>query len=159
MLKSQSAFNKIFREHKRTVENVVFRITNESVLDDLVQETFIKVWRSLPYFCGKSTIKTWIYRIAVNVSLDHCRKRARPEGNFDLTERTGQEERADNSQIAQMALQTLSLQERSIVALFYFEELSIEEISQMLESPQGTIKSKLSRAKQKMRQVISEELA
>ena len=68
------SFRALYEKYQGIVRSVIFRIAGPQELDDLVQETFIRVWQSLSKFRGRSSLKTWVYRIATNLAYDYCRK-------------------------------------------------------------------------------------
>lgn len=158
--KSRQVFSKLYDEYKGLAANVIFNIAGKECLEDLVQETFIKVWKGLPAFSFRSTHKTWIYRIAVNVALDYCRK------NFGKTEVFSEsaslpsndpELRASDVNLSANALGQLSPQERAVVTLRFYEELSFKEIASMLEEPEGTLKARAAKAKEKMKNYLKSQ--
>ena len=158
--KNRQAFSKLYEEYKSLAANVIFNIAGKESLEDLVQETFIKVWNGLPAFSFRSTHKTWIYRIAVNVALDHCRK------NFGKTEVFSEsvsppsndpELQTSHVNLSVNALGQLSPQERAVVTLRIYEELSFKEIAAMLDEPEGTLKARAAKAKEKMKEYLKSQ--
>lgn len=80
-------FSDLYNRYQKLVRSVIFQIAGPSHLNDLVQETFIKVWTKLPEFRRESEVSSWIYRIAVNTSLDHLRSEKRhPTTNDSVLE-------------------------------------------------------------------------
>jgi RNA polymerase sigma-70 factor (ECF subfamily) len=143
--------------------------------DDCAQETFVKVYRSLKGFRSESSISTWIYRIAVNT----CKNRlgsAQYRGNrnmvrLDEPRETEDGERAvevdgrflspsdeldskEKGEMIQNAINSLSGDHRSVVVLRDIEGLSYEEISEVTGYNLGTVKSKLARARQELREKL-----
>jgi len=126
--------------------------------EDVVQETFVRVFKSIKSFNRKSSLYTWIYRIAINLSRDTLRKRS-----YDLSLN---EELIDDSDSLNQLEQKLHLEElkiglerlnpiyREVLVLFYYQDLSIAQISELLKEKEGTIKSRLSRA----RRILGEEM-
>lgn len=126
--------------------------------EDVVQETFVRVFRSIRSFNRKSSLYTWIYRIAINLSKDKLRKRTydlRLEeeliGDADTLEQL--EHRLDLEEL-KFRLSELSPIYREALVLFYYQDLSIAEISELLKEKEGTIKSRLSRA----RSILAKEM-
>ena len=126
-----------------------------SLAEDAAQETFIKVWRSLPRFRGECSERTWLMRIAVNTCRDMHRsswfrrldRRVTPE-DLPLAA-PGPEEPA----LAE-AIIRLPLRDREVLLLRYYERLSADEIAHMLQQPLNTVKSRLTRAKKKLKQML-----
>jgi RNA polymerase sigma-70 factor (ECF subfamily) len=126
--------------------------------EDVVQETFVRVFGNIRSFKRKSSLYTWIYRIAINLSRDMLRKRS-----YDLSlneEIIGEEDtleklehRLDLEEL-KVRLGELSPIYREALVLFYYQDLSIAEISDLLNEKEGTIKSRLSRA----RRILAKEM-
>jgi RNA polymerase sigma-70 factor (ECF subfamily) len=99
-------------------------------LDDIVQDCFIKVWKNLDHFESRSSLKSWVYRIAVNTAKDHWRKRARSKER--AVERFPEKGVApvdvETRELVRRALLDLSVEQRETVVLHYYEGLSVEEI-------------------------------
>lgn len=160
--KSESEqFSDLYDRYQKLVRSVIFQIAGPSHLSDLVQETFIRVWGKLPEFRKESEISSWIYRIAVNIALDHLRSEKRHPTASD----SALEFRSDGSDIEQdlanrelvaESLTALSVEHRTVIVLSVIHELSLAEIAQVLEVSEGTVKSRLHYAKEHLRQFISE---
>jgi len=159
-MSGQKHFNKIYNEYHKMVRNVLFNMTGQDVLDDLTQETFIRIWAGLPRFALRSSIQTWIYRITVNTATDHLRKK-KSMNNLDseLKEKSTENSSPEVSytEIISEALSGLEDDFRVVVVLFYFEELSIKQIAKILELPEGTVKSRMHNAKKKMQDFFSKK--
>lgn len=129
-------------------------------VDDLTQEVFIKVWKNRSLLSGIQTPRAWILKIATNTAFDFGRKR---KLNYveDVETMTDIEHSLpvstdimDSQKLADSALKILSWQQRAAIVLYYFEDLKIEEIAEQLELPLGTVKSRLSTAKDKMQDFL-----
>jgi RNA polymerase sigma-70 factor (ECF subfamily) len=156
----KDSFEEVYFEHKNLVRNVIYRIVGGSSLDDLVQETFVQVWKSLPQFKKNSSLKTWIYRIAVNQALMHLRKKdilnshQVEQFEFPIDEQTSN---IENKDMANFGLANVKNEFKVVLVLFYYEGLTIEEISSILEIPSGTVKSRLHQAKIEFARVFKKE--
>lgn len=150
-------FRKLYADHVRLVRGVLFNMAGDRYLDDLTQEVFIKIWRALGEFEHRSSLRTWIYRLTVNTALDLLRKGHQwqwlqletvmlttPDASTEL----------ENRSTVQMALGQLDGAHRSVMVLHYFEMLSLEEISEVLEVPAGTVKSRLHNGREKMKAAL-----
>lgn len=162
----QGAFRELYDEFKDRVYNVCFRITgNATDALDASQETFGILHRKLADFRFESKFSSWVYRIAVNASIDIKRRTtARPTasldaldaeegeaGRFDLADEaseppTGAAARRELEADIQLAIDRLSPKMRAITILRYIEGLSYDEIAETLAISLGTVKSRLSRA-------------
>ena len=160
--KSESEqFSDLYNRYQKLVRSVIFQIAGPSHLNDLVQETFIKVWTKLPEFRRESEVSSWIYRIAVNTSLDHLRSEKRhPTTNDSVLEfhRDHQDIEAElaDRELVSESLMALSLEHRTVIVLALIHELSLAEIAKVLELSEGTVKSRLHYAKEHLRQFVSE---
>lgn len=144
---------------------MVYSILNDpELIDDLTQEIFIKVYTSIERFEHRSSLSTWIYRIAVN----HCRdeiRRKRIRRWFSLEkmeldpiavgERTdGKMLQTERIDLVRWGLSKVSENHRSIIVLKDFENLSYEEIAKILDLELGTVKSRLNRARLALKEVL-----
>jgi RNA polymerase sigma-70 factor, ECF subfamily len=165
------AYEELLRTYEDSVYNLVYRLVNNPAdSSDVVQEIFVKVFRNLNHFQGKSTLKTWIYRIAVNEAYNHRRWFSRHKKQevgfnsnedssiglvdilpdrcpspFDLT--SDHETRA----LIEEALLRINPVFRSAVVLRDLEDLSYEEIADVLQVSLGTVKSRILRGREALR--------
>jgi len=146
-------FNRIYKKYKDAVYNYVFwRVYNEEDAIDITQEVFVKVFKGLPNFKGKSSLKTWIFAIAHNTTMNYLsRKKYKEEDieNYFLSV-----EPLKNIHMKTMvlkAMEKLSGEHREIVKLYYFDGFSYKEIANLLKISIGTVKSRLNRAKEHLR--------
>jgi len=164
-------FTELVRRYEKRVVNYVYRITHRyEEAHDLAQEIFVKVYLALDRYDSKYQFSTWLFRIAQNAAIDVLRKKtisevplARPSEDEPQKER----EFADpgvspyralkNKQLAaaiDKAVQNLPIDYRELIQLRHFAELSYEEIATMKKLPLGTVKNKLFRA----RNLLKEQL-
>lgn len=147
----------------RLLRTIVCVVKDYHTAEELVQETFLKVCDKIESFRGDSSLYTWIYRIGINLSRNYLRKR-KPQligksENLDFyssQETTPYEHTARTETINKVhtAMQQLSPIYREILALFYLEDLQVQEISSILNTPEGTVKSRLSRGRTQLKQVL-----
>jgi RNA polymerase sigma-70 factor (ECF subfamily) len=143
-------FHAVYLDHAPLVRAVVYNICGDRDLDDLVQETFVKIWKGLGGFKNQAEIKTWIYRIATNTALDYCKRRPMLITEMELDQVPGRgndEDEAVKRDLVQKGLECLSSDHRAIVTLCVFEGLSVKEAADALSLPEGTVKSRLHYAK------------
>ncbi len=125
---------------------------DEALSDDLAQECFIKAYSNIGQFKGLSSFSTWLYRIAYNVYYDHVR---RNKMTMDIDSNEVKKLYAGSSSVTEQidiykALELLSDTERTCITLQLMEGQPIDKISEITHLPQGTVKSHLSRGKQKL---------
>jgi len=162
------AFRLLVERHSRGIFRLAYRLTrSEQDSEDLVQETFLRAFRNLSGFEQRANFATWLYRIAVNCSMDWIRKRRvheqLDEGDADCGGSGTRSERSDSeSRIYQMevqqrvryALKGLSPLERAAFVLRHFEGMSIEEIGGALGVRSNAAKHSIFRAVRKMRRAL-----
>lgn len=153
---SRSAFERLVIEYSPALRRFLLNLTlgNVTLTDDLSQETFLKAYISIRSFQGLSRFKTWLFRIAINEYNNHQRKN-REYSLENLTDAPPQQSATPWASIdagidAQRCLAELNETERSIILLYYMNDLPIKEIAKTMQMPEGTIKSHISRAKSKM---------
>lgn len=163
-----AAFEQLVSQYEKLVYSVTFRMTgNREDALDLSQETFIKVWKSLAFFKFESSFSTWIYRIAGNACLDFLRRQKRvrsltvsdEEVQLDLPDERQDPERtvmelADQQELS-AALSTLEPEYRAALTLRAVAGLSYQEIADALNIQTGTVKSRISRGRERLRKKLA----
>ncbi|MEW5765621.1 MAG: RNA polymerase sigma factor [Acidobacteriota bacterium] len=163
------AFDAIMRHYEPYVLGLLWRMAGErSAAEDLCQETFLKVLKGLPSFRGGSSLKTWIYRIAHNVWTDRLRARdpeetggeEHPAYRVAADPRTplGRVEDAQIRMALEAAMADLPRAQREALHLFYWDDLSVEEVAQALSVPEGTVKTLLFRGRRALREKVALQL-
>jgi RNA polymerase sigma-70 factor (ECF subfamily) len=156
------AFEELYDEFSSLVYSLSLRMCGSPErAQDLSQEVFLRIYKSLARFCGKSTLKTWIYRITLN----HCRSKLgrkrwlidsldEPEAREVVEDRRGPEERAlarDAQRTVEKALVQIDGSFREAVVLRDVEELSYQEIAEVLGVKIGTVRSRISRGRAQLK--------
>jgi len=139
-------FKTLYEDHQQYVRNVIYWMIRSDDVDDLVQDTFVKAWKSFNKFKGESTFKTWIHRIAINSVYDYSRKNARPVMSFNQPTQSDSEAESTKDFISK-ALLSLDLKYRELLILSYKFEYTNKEIADLLDLNEGTVKSRLHNAK------------
>ena len=132
-------------------------VKNQTIAEDLTQEIFVKCYQALPTYKGKSTMKTWLWRIAINHSKDYLKSwynqkvLATEEQLFSLQESKENVEHTviqqdEDDRLAEKVMQ-LPVLYREVIYLFYFEELTIKEVAQVLAIKSNTVKTRLRKGK------------
>lgn len=163
------AFEQIVILYERKIYALAFRSTgSEADAADLTQEVFLRAWRSLGKFRGDSAVSTWLYRITMNLCVDFSRKKkiqAVPLADEEGTELPLPDTRAANlpeaaldskelSRELSAALGELSEEHRQIVMLRDVSGLSYQEIGRLLSLEEGTVKSRIARARRNLRTIL-----
>jgi RNA polymerase sigma-70 factor (ECF subfamily) len=163
---NSSDFSFIVDKHKNKAYNLAFRICgNREEAEEIAQDSFLKVYRSLSSFKMKSSFATWLYRIVYNTAISHVRLKRQgilsledfPADATDFIGNNTTEEEAEaeyRNSLVSFALQKISDEERGLISLYYYEEMSAEEISEVTGISKSNVKVKLFRARQKMLEII-----
>jgi RNA polymerase sigma-70 factor, ECF subfamily len=163
------AFRELVEGHSRAIFRVVFRILgNEDQADDVVQETFLRAFRSLDRFDGRSQFWSWLYRIAVNCAYDLMRKEKRRGPHADLADERVLETLASDApdpdrfaasdeirRTVGRELAAMSARERAAFVLRHFEGRSTQEIGDLLGMREGATKQAVFRAVRKLRVALA----
>lgn len=169
----QDAFAQLLELHKGKVYGLTLRLTGSAEdAMDLTQETFFNAWRGLPRFHGQSKFSTWLYRLATNAAIDFLRREKRrgagttvslyaeeePQRALDIPDHrfTPQTEleRKELQEAIQRGLGRLSDEHRQALVLREVNGLSYAEIAQVLGVEEGTVKSRISRARMALRKAL-----
>lgn len=163
----------LIRRYLRPIYSFVYRyVGNAQDAEDITQEVFIKVWRNLKKFDQQKSFKTWIFAITKNASIDFLRKKKTiPFSEFEdnkgknkLTETLASPlplpneliERVDMRHMLNLAMERLSPQYRMVLFLRYNDHFTFREISESLEEPLNTVKSRHRRALIQLKKLISD---
>ena len=147
-------FELLVRQHKRTIYTVCYMFsTNKDEIDDLFQEILIRLWNGFDQFEGRSSAKTWIYRVALNTAINQDRKERRRPQTVPLTVDIDPYE-ADNPQTQQIRvlydrISRLDLIDRSLI-LLWLEGISYDEIGAIIGISPNNVGVKLARIKEKL---------
>lgn len=169
----ETALAVLVEKYQHIVYRLAMQITqNHADADDVMQETFIKAYRSIHTFRQDAAFETWLYRIAVNEALNFVKRRdRRREYAFDASAETAldaverhraeeasdphvQAEKAELRQRVTEAVNSLSLKHRTVVHLHEFEGLTHAEIAAILNCSEGTVRSRLHYARKKLRTLL-----
>jgi len=168
------AFEELFQQYQKGIYNAIYQIVrSESDAADLTQDVFVRAYRALPRLQSPEAFTSWLYRIAINLSRNHLRDTARQrteslEFNDGDDEGGGQRDIADTSadpaakaqtrdvqDRVRRAIDTLSEDHRTVILLHHIEEMPVEEIARILSVSVGTVKSRLSRARENLRRKLA----
>ena len=132
-------------------------LTHEDA-DDVLQNTFLKAWKSLPTFQGKAKLSTWLYHIAINESLDFLRRQktaalSSADADLSVANRLLADDYFDGDKsqaVLQEAIATLPDVQRTVFTLRYYDEMKYSEISEILGTSEGSLKASYHIAVQKI---------
>lgn len=165
-----SAFNRLMEAHEKRMYAVALRMcANREDAQDCLQEAMLRVYRAISGFKGQSTFSTWVYRITMNTCLDELRRKKNrqntsldnlldmgwsPTDEGDTPERHAV--RSEARRRLHGAIRELPDDMRAAIVLRDIQGLSYEEIAQTLDINVGTIKSRISRGREKLREKLKE---
>ncbi len=166
----RASFRQLYRRYQRRVRSTLYQLCGAAVLDDLVQEVFLRVWKGLPKLRQTSHFSTWLYRISWNVALDQRRqfasrqqKLTSTESDRTLSRNLSQSQDASDlmqlhyQDLVQRGLQALSLEHRVVLVLHDLEDIPQKEVGKILRIPVGTVKSRLFHARSAMRKFLQQQ--
>jgi RNA polymerase sigma-70 factor, ECF subfamily len=173
---NRAAFRQLYRRYQQRVRSTLYQLCGSEMLDDLVQEVFLRVWKGLPGLQKPSYFSTWLYRIGWNVATDRRRQIARRKPERDRYDETADpdddlllakafsrpQDTPDLMQLhyqdsIQKGLQTLSLEHRVVIVLHDLEDVPQKEVAKILNLPLGTVKSRLFYARNEIRKFLQQQ--
>ncbi len=169
----QGAFGALVEKYQAMAYSLALRMTgNPDDAADATQDAFLNAWRALPGFQGQSAFSTWLYRLTSNACIDLLRREKR-RGALSMTVAEEDEEgpheaeipderwspereldRGETHRAIQAGLESLSPEHRQVLVLRELEGLSYQEIAQVLELEEGTVKSRIARARLALREFL-----
>ncbi len=175
------AFRLLIDSHQRLVAHIVYRmVSNAEDQEEICQEVFIKVYQNLSKFKFESKLSTWIGRIAYHTTVNHIRTEKLPlyDDIYTQTEKDSKVEEIDRmasiksenptpeevveaidrDMLIQKQIENLPAPFRTILTLYHLEQMSYEEIGEIMNLPEGTVKSYLFRGRKKLKEVLVNEL-
>ncbi len=158
------AFEELVKRYQVSIYNLVFRLVrNEGAAADVAQMAFIKAYEGLRSFRGGSSFKTWLYRIAINLSKNYLRDQGRRKedlGEVDTTSASNPLEvliEDERRQLFHKAFKTLSARQRLVVKLKVDEGMGYREIAKIMGCSVGTVKASFHYACARLREILREE--
>ncbi|EDP95786.1 sigma-70 family RNA polymerase sigma factor [Kordia algicida OT-1] len=161
-----NAYAMLVTKYKAMTFTLAFRVVgNKEDAEEVAQDTFVKAYKALDSFKGTSKFSTWLYRIVYNTSLDYIKKNKRVVLSEHIDEINESDigtmqdamsylEAKEKKQMIENALLKLPEEERVLLTLFYFEELSLKEISEIVKISYDNVKIKLHRSRKKLYHIL-----
>ena len=164
------AFSELVLSHQQFAYNVALRaVNNNQDAEDIVQEAFVRVWKSLAKFRMEARFKTWLYRIVMNLCYNQLpRLRKEPErldehqesqwnnDNGQMGDPVGSLESKEILDLVQRQIQNLPSQYQIMLLLRFQENCSYAEISEIMDLPLGTVKTGLFRARKRLKEAVTQ---
>ena len=173
----QRAYQRLVEKYERALYfHILKLVRNQDVIDDLVQEAFLKAFESLGSYNKTYAFSTWIYRIATNHSIDYLRKKKlstlsidEPVGgkesdmSMEITDQSAQTDREiimkERRMLVHNAVKSLPEKYRLVIRMRHMEEKSYEEIAEELELPLGTVKAHIFRARELLNKYLKDKMS
>jgi RNA polymerase sigma-70 factor, ECF subfamily len=162
----RNAYGELVRQHHQGVINVVYRMCGDTHLaEDTAQDAFIQAWLNLPSFRPGTSLRNWLYRIAINAALDSLRRSPKmPLADIDSLSmpdpQAGPEAallQKERRLSVQKAVVSLAEASRAVLVLREYGGLSYDEISSALDIPLGTVMSRLNYARNRLKEILTPE--
>jgi RNA polymerase sigma-70 factor (ECF subfamily) len=166
-----NSFEILIKKHQKFAYNVALKYLKDPIdAEDATQESLIKAFRYLKSFNKNSKFSTWLYRIVINTCKDELRKNKKDQNNYSLNndenyidaiedESYEPLKNAENSELGKnlhTAIEQLEVTYKDVIILCDMKDYSYQEISEILEIPIGTVRSRISRGRKKLRKIINE---
>lgn len=160
----KEAFGLLVDRHSRMVYNLAFRISgSHEQAEDIAQEAFLRAYRALAKFEGKSQFSTWLYRIVSNVALNKLERDPSERFAADRIDPASHHEgpaqtvaRREREEQVRRAVLSLPPNYRLVITLHHLQGFSYDEVAETLELPLGTVKTYIFRAKQILKQSLAQ---
>lgn len=153
------SYNILIERHKNYAFTIALRIVqNREDAEEIAHDAFLKAFRSINKFKGESKFTTWFYKIVMNIAISKLRKKKLPVDNIDEVNIThysifddGEKMNiTDRRLFINKALEQLNTEERTLLTLYYFKELNLEEIEEIMDLNKNNLKVKIFRARKKL---------
>ena len=156
----RDAQRRIYERYQQPIYRLAYRLVGSQDAADLTQQIFLQLFQKMGQFIGRSRFRTWLYRLAVNECLQHLRRRKRQTNRRLTTEPVdsspSEAARWEQHELLQHALSLLEPELRTIFLLKEIEHLSYAELADALEIPEGTVASRLNRARTQLKTSLIE---
>ena len=156
----RDAMQQIYEQCSGRVYALMVRIVGRQDADDLTQQVFLQMFRKLEQFSGGSKLETWLHRLATNEALQHLRKKKRQAVQPLVIEPSAIDTNplmeSEKVQMLEIALTRIDPELRAILSLKEEQNLSYREIAETLDIPEGTVGSRLNRARKELREQLQQ---
>jgi RNA polymerase sigma-70 factor (ECF subfamily) len=161
----RDAFAELYRRLQRPLFGYLMKLVRDrEMVEDVLNETLMEVWRQAARFEGRSSVNTWVFSIAHHRAVSRLRKKretALDEEQAAAIEDEGptpdmNAESKDMSRLLAKLMEQLSFEHREILHLAYFQEFSVQEIADALDLPPNTVKTRMFYARQRLKVLLEE---
>lgn len=171
----RESFRLLYQSYQQRVRSTLYQLCGSTLLDDLVQEVFLKAWKGLPKLRKPKYFSTWLYRISWNVATDQRRRLAKGREKNTLKDKLEHRNLSESDRdlfnaqdtpnlmhlhyqdLVQRGLNNLSFEHRTAIVLHDLEDLPQKEVAEILDVPVGTVKSRLFHARNSLRKFLHQQ--
>ena len=172
----RDSFRLLYQRYQKRVRSTLYQLCGNAILDDLVQEVFLRAWKGLPNLKKIEHFSTWIYRISWNVATDQRRKLAINRDRAYTLDKLSHQEHEFNSKdtlsdsqdtpdlmrlhyqdLVQRGLENLSFDHRCVLVLHDLEDLPQKQVAKILDIPVGTVKSRLFHGRTSLKKFLQQQ--
>ncbi|MDB2384984.1 sigma-70 family RNA polymerase sigma factor [Polaribacter sp.] len=165
-----NAFAYLVDGYKNMVYSLAYKMTkSKEEAEEVSQDTFVKAYKNLKNFKGDSKFSTWLYKIAYYTSLDNIKKNKKNNSNIEINEVTYNQiasvetilegiETKERAKIIDNCLLKLPQEERTLIWMFYYDELTLKEILAVTKYSEGNLKVKLHRARKRLLTIVKDNV-
>lgn len=169
------SFRLLYQRYQQRVRSTLYQLCDQPLLDDLVQEVFLRAWKGLPKLRKTKYFSTWLYRISWNVATDHRRQVAKGRERSNPTEKSYDKDELNYGNdlskaqdtpdlmhlhyqdLVQRGLKDLSFEHRAVLVLHDLEDIPQKQIAKILDVPVGTVKSRLFHARNLFKKFLAQK--
>ena len=169
----RASFRLLYQRYQQRVRSTLYQLCGTTLLDDLVQEVFLRAWKGLPKLKNPKYFATWLYRITWNVAADRRRKLAKSQEKTSFDEDEDKDSlnysklsfaqdppdlmHLHYQDLVQRGLNNLSFEHRAVLVLHDLEDLPQKQVAEILDVPLGTIKSRLFHARNSFKKFLEQQ--
>ena len=171
----RQSFRLLYQRYQQRVRSTLYQLCGKSLLDDLVQEVFLRAWKGLPKLRTTQYFGTWLYRISWNVATDQRRKLAKSQEKTSFNDKSWEKEQLNSDKnlsslqdtpdlmrlhyqdLVQRGLNSLSFEHRAVLVLHDLEDLPQKQVAEILDVPVGTVKSRLFHARNSFKKFLEQQ--
>ncbi len=165
--KNSKGIELLLNRYQDYIYTIVFRVVkNTLVAEEVCQDVFMKIFHSIHKYDGKAKFTSWMYSIAYHAAIDAYRKKKHQfipisnenQDKFMTVSTENKLNQANHREVIDLALEQLEPREASLITLFYFDEMTVKELSKILSETESNIKVKLFRVRKKLKKILERYL-
>lgn len=165
---SREAFDRLYEKYMNTAVRMAYLITgNLADSEDVVQESFVKAYLHMQELKDNNGFKAWFFQILTRTSWQYCKRKAKEVADDEIYQKADRSDRTDSlDRVLQTeqsiaicnAIRKLGVKHRSVIVLYYYNQMSTKEIAKICECMEGTVKSRLFIARNQLKELLKEQI-